>query len=323
MSVTVETYTTRAEWLAAREGIGGSMAGSVLGLSRYESPLSCFARCHGRLDPIEDNEAMFWGRELEAVVMKRIREVAGQAVGLDTFERDGGFVIRRNVERPHLFVTVDGLCSVPSLGLGVVEAKTCGSWMAPQWEDEKIPDAYRAQVEHALAVLGPEYRFGLIGCLIGGQRFVWRLIERDEERIAAHVAALDRFWECVEADDASTLIDGHTATERVLNEAHDPADVAGFVDLNPNAAAEVVLETYRAAEAAIAAATESKRAAANMLKTLIGEHESALCGPHAIRWSSTNTRRLDSKRLKAEEPEVYDRFLKSSTGRRFTIKWGD
>lgn len=298
------------------------MAGGVLGLSRYESPLSCFARCHGRLDPIEDNEAMFWGRELEPVVMRRLGELVAEE-GVEGFEPATGFVIRRNVERPHLFVTVDGLCSAPGLGLGVVEAKTCGSWVAPQWEDEKIPPAYRAQVEHALAVLGPEYRFGVIGCLIGGQRFVWRLIERDEERIAAHVAALDRFWECVEADDATPLIDGHAATERVLNEAHDPADVAGFVDLNPNAAAEVVLATYRDAEAAIAAATECKRAAANMIKSLIGEHESALCGPHAIRWGSTTTRRLDSKRLKAEEPEVYDRFLKSSSGRRFTIKWGD
>ena len=38
------------------------------------------------------------------------------------------------------------------------------------------------------------------------------------------------------------------------------------------------------------------------------------------RWSNVDTARVDTKRMKEEEPEIYNKFLKVSHSRRFTVK---
>ena len=40
---------------------------------------------------------------------------------------------------------------------------------------------------------------------------------------------------------------------------------------------------------------------------------------YTIRWKEIISNRLDSKLLKLELPEIYERFTKSSTSKRFTI----
>ena len=42
-------------------------------------------------------------------------------------------------------------------------------------------------------------------------------------------------------------------------------------------------------------------------------------GRFTVRWKAIISSRLDSKALKAELPEIYERFTKSSESRRFTI----
>ena len=39
-----------------------------------------------------------------------------------------------------------------------------------------------------------------------------------------------------------------------------------------------------------------------------------------ISWVQSNQQRLDSKRLKEEEPEIFKRYVKSVTSRRFMVK---
>lgn len=46
----------------------------------------------------------------------------------------------------------------------------------------------------------------------------------------------------------------------------------------------------------------------------------ASCGDHVISWTSVSSERLDSKKLKEEQPEVYAKYAKSSNSRRFSIK---
>ena len=66
---------THDEWLAFRRGsIGGSDAGAVIGLSKWETPYSVWADKLGMTAAKEDNEAMRIGRDLEDYVAKRFCE---------------------------------------------------------------------------------------------------------------------------------------------------------------------------------------------------------------------------------------------------------
>ena len=56
------------------------------------------------------------------------------------------------------------------------------------------------------------------------------------------------------------------------------------------------------------------------IKLAMGEHESADSGRFRVSWSSVETSRVDSKRLKEEMPEIYESFRTLSRTWRFSIK---
>lgn len=59
----------RDEWLEARRaGVTASEVAAVLGLSKYESPRSLYHRKRGEIPDEDDNDAMKWGRRLEAPI---------------------------------------------------------------------------------------------------------------------------------------------------------------------------------------------------------------------------------------------------------------
>ncbi|MCT9872589.1 YqaJ viral recombinase family protein, partial [Paenarthrobacter aurescens] len=63
----------------------------------------------------------------------------------------------------------------------ILECKTTSAYNAKEWVDDEIPASYIVQVQYYLGILGPEYKKGYFAVLIGGNRFVWKEVERDEE----------------------------------------------------------------------------------------------------------------------------------------------
>jgi putative phage-type endonuclease len=55
------------EWYSFRKnGIGGSEIGTILGLNKYDTVVRVFHEKAGTVEPRkEDNQFMFWGREME------------------------------------------------------------------------------------------------------------------------------------------------------------------------------------------------------------------------------------------------------------------
>ena len=45
----------------------------------------------------------------------------------------------------------------------------------------------------------------------------------------------------------------------------------------------------------------------------------ALTEKYQVSWSSYSSSRLDSKKLKAEKPEIYEAYVNKSSMRRFTV----
>ncbi|KUG04018.1 protein gp47 [hydrocarbon metagenome] len=53
---------------------------------------------------------------------------------------------------------------------------------------------------------------------------------------------------------------------------------------------------------------------------MLGENETGIIADRKITWHEIKTERFDSKLLKAESPDIYDRYVTSSSYRRFQIK---
>lgn len=52
----------------------------------------------------------------------------------------------------------------------------------------------------------------------------------------------------------------------------------------------------------------------------MGDYDKATCLGHIISWKPVSSERLDIKALKEAEPEIYEKYVKKSLSRRFTIK---
>jgi predicted phage-related endonuclease len=74
---------------------------------------------------------------------------------------------------------------------GVLECKNVGAYKADEWKDG-APLHYVYQIQFYMALTGLE--FGYLTALIGGQKFVYHLIERDDELIEQMIEAATEFW---------------------------------------------------------------------------------------------------------------------------------
>lgn len=65
---------------------------------------------------------------------------------------------------------------------------------------------------------------------------------------------------------------------------------------------------------------ETKKIARGHIEQILGANEvGAIDGRPVVRWSYVHSSRLDTTKLKAERPEVYDAFTRPQVTRRFTL----
>jgi len=57
----------------------------------------------------------------------------------------------------------------------------------------------------------------------------------------------------------------------------------------------------------------------NQLKFLLGKNERGRIGTRLVQWIPVETTRLDQKALKADHPDIYEKYCKKSTYRRFSL----
>ncbi|CDN43729.1 hypothetical protein BN871_DK_00010, partial [Paenibacillus sp. P22] len=74
------------------------------------------------------------------------------------------------------------------------------------------------------------------------------------------------------------------------------------------------------AKAAADAAEERLEAAKNALKAEMQDAEAALfSGEKVVSWKSSSRTALDTKAVKAELPEIFEKYSRTSSSRRFLI----
>ena len=298
----------REEWLRLRkQGIGGSDAGAVCGLNPYTSAMDVYVNKtqENPADELADNEAMKQGRDLEEYVARRFCE----ATGLKVRKSNAMYVHEKH---PFMIADVDRLIVGQNIGL---ECKTASPYSADKWKDGQIPAHYLIQCYHYMAVLGAEAWY--IAVVIYGREFKYIKIERDEEVIQNLIQIEKDFWEHHVVPNILPEPDGSEAAEKFINGyfkeslAESAMPLFGFDEkLRRRSEITTLMDKLELEKKKI-----DQEVKVYMKDTEIAENENFF-----VSWKNVLSNRIDSKRLKEEMPEVYQRFAMPVQSRRFMVK---
>lgn len=290
-----------------RKGIGGSDASIVCGLNKYKSPVELWMDKLGMLEPEEANEAAYWGNILEPIVREEFTKRTGLKVKIEKS-------MLQHSENPFMLANVDGIVKDKEHGDCIFEAKTSSVFRIEEWENS-IPEEYQLQVQHYMAVTG--FKGAYVAALIGGNQFKWQYIKRDDEIIDMLIRLEQSFWEHVQSNTPPPL-DGSDAASLLLNKLYPSSKPESKVIL-PDEALDLIME-YEEYQEKEKQAAEQKEKACNRLKALLGENETGIAGNRIVTWKNIVSERIDSKKLKADNPDIYSKYIQQSGYRRFAIR---
>lgn len=196
------------EWLSARPfSIGSSEAAGACGLSSYITPLHIYARKTGELAEGEDNDAMWWGRKLEPIILERWLEKSGRKVlqyPCPMYRRDG---------YEFQTATPDAILD----GDEGVEIKSTtwrrASELGAEGTDE-APAEWVLQCQQAMAVCDLQAMYLVV--LIDKDRIWEGRVERNEALIERITAAEAELWDRIQRRDPPEPSWQHDATPDLI-----------------------------------------------------------------------------------------------------------
>ncbi|WHY31618.1 YqaJ viral recombinase family protein [Bacillus wiedmannii] len=298
----------RAQWLQARtQGIGGSDVSAIAGLNKWKSAIQVFLEKTQVIEKEDiQSEAAYFGNVLEEVVAKEF----SKRTDLKVQRRNA---ILQHPEYPWMLANVDRLIVGEKIGL---ECKSASEYLKKEWEGEEVPAAYLLQCQHYMAVTG--YEAWWIAVLIGGNKFVHKKIDRDEELIQYLIDIEKDFWLNNVEKNEQPMFDGSDASTDLLKHLYPESITDSFVSLGKQE--ELLIEARDQVDREIKVLEEQKAEYENKLKAKLGEKEAGGTENYTIYWKPYSTKRFDSKRFAKEHPALYEKYVKETTSRRFSIK---
>lgn len=294
------------EWLKYRkQGIGGSDAGAICGLNPYRSPMAVYIDKTEKTIEENDNEAMRQGRDLEQYVAERFVEETGLKVRRAN-------AIFFNDEHSYMLANVDRLIVGENAGL---ECKTASVYSADKWENGHIPESYEIQCHHYMAVTGADAWY--IACVILGRDFVWQKIERDDETIRMLMQIESDFWNNNVLANKMPAPDESKAAEELISKYYKDSDSDKAISL---IGFDEKLKRRKEINDLVDKLETEKKQIEQEVKLYMEDAEKADSDHYSVSWKSYVSDRVDSKKLKADYPDVYKACVKASKSRRFTIK---
>ena len=299
------TGLDKKTWLQYRKkGITGTDAGAIVGLNPYSSAFQVYQDKITEETEEFDNESMRQGRDLEEYVARRFTEETGLRVRKAN-------AIYQNVKHPFMLADFDRLVVGQDAGL---ECKTASAYSADKWADGKIPLHYQMQVQHYLAVSG--YRKWYVAALVMGREFIVREVERDEELIADLITIEEKFWKDNVLAGVVPAPDGSNAYSDMLAKLYS-GDREKSIRLF---GMEEQLKRRDEIDELMQKLEREKAQIDQNIKLKMEDASYADAEGHRISWVQSVQQRLDSKKLKAEQPEIYNKYAKNVESRRFMVK---
>lgn len=302
---------THQEWLEdRRKGMGGSDVATVLGLNKYKSVYQLWLEKTGQVEVTSaQSEAAYWGNTLEEVVAEEFSKRTGKKVRKrnQVFEHQKYHFLRANIDRDVVGENA------------VLECKTANQYLANEWDEDEIPIQYICQVQHYMNVLNLDYVYFAV--LIGGQKFIWKKMERDQELIDMITEKLVEFWTENVEKGIEPAIDGLKATSDFLTQRYlDTED--NQTELN--AAFDENIANLARLKSDRKIIDENITLLENELKQALGKSDATIgiTPNNIVSWKKTQSKRLDKKKLAEKYPDIAadEEIYSISSTKRLTIK---
>lgn len=258
-------------------GLGGSDIAAILGLHPSRTRLHVYLEKLGEADPDKDDEAKWWGRALEPVLLRAYAEKYGVHV------RPGRLVA--SAAQPWRLGHTDGEVDEHPVGMECKTEGIVGFAKRGDWGDEgtdQIPEQHLLQCHWYLSLV-PEWERMDVPALVAGFGMRVYRVERNADLEAFLVEAGNKFWRDHVAARKPPELDASDEAARWLARVHPKILRPELLEGSPNvnALAEELAETRRARKAH----EEHESLIKNRLREVIGD-AAGLKGPwgHA-KWS--------------------------------------
>lgn len=300
---------THDEWLALRRtGIGGSDAGAIMGVSPYKGAFSVWADKQGKLPPLEDNEAMRQGRDLEDYVARRFAEASGLKVRHE-------YSMLRSVEHPCMLADIDRRIIGERAGL---ECKTSRDITMARYRNGEYPMEYYCQCLHYLAVTGWDCWY--LAVLVYGTDLLIYKICRDEvmDDIEALIKAEEAFWQNHMVLDQPPAPDALDSTAAALGSVYPHEDGTTVCADQDTDQALTDLAALKAQKRALDQKITERE---NQIKAAMGEAEVIAGTSVSATWRSSERTTISKTKLLKAYPNInMDVITDRNIQRRFAIK---
>jgi putative phage-type endonuclease len=306
-----EELLKREEWLKQRmEGIGGSDAAIVLGISPFKSRTELWHEKVSKKIELDAEEALIFqiGHALEPIVAKKYASMTGRK--LEMRPR------RIHPDYPFMIGNIDREIVDDKRGPGILEIKTKGAWT--DWHDEDIPPYYMTQVQHYLSVFGYEWA-GFAVLDLGTRKVTHIDIERDDKLISNIISEEEKFWELVQNKMPPTL-EGSAVCGKFLRE-HFKLSENRTVELIGNDEATKWANILKGLKAQAKSLDAQEVECKNYLMSLVGKAEKAIGENFNISWKAPIDKQVfDLDRFRIDHPELAKKYTKpEKQTRRFAV----
>lgn len=287
------------------KSIGGSEVGAILGVDEYSSPYKVWLSKTGREDTSVDNKYTKAGLILEPAVA-------------EFFEKETGYrIIKQSANQrtyyhpqfPFLSGTPDRRYIGKTIGQAILECKTT------QVTYDEPPEKWFIQLQWYLGIVG--MRSGALAWLERGLDFKFREYEYDNDFFEYLVEEVRKFWENHVLKD----VPPDPISIEDINSIYKRHNEGLLIDATPEVLA--VYEELKTVDAILKEAEKRKEELTGSLKMFMRDAEAIIHNARSlVTWKTSKSSMLfDRDKFKAEEPELYNKYLIEKEGsRRFLIK---
>lgn len=289
------------EWFERRrKTLGASEIAAVLGLSKWQTPFDVWSsKING--DKTEMSQAAYLGHLLQPIIAEEAARIA--KVKINETE-----LYKQHKKETWASATCDYICEDDDGELSILEIKATRdlSW-------REIPIQYRMQTAWQSFVTG--IPVGRIAVLHASTSLKIYDFPDSSEWFQEVFDLCRKFW--FEHVVANIPPEVPKIPKKTLNSIK--AISGQTVDLDM--ITQQNLTELHAVRSRIKELNEIKDELENQIKYSLNNSEIGLIdGKIAVTWKETNTTRFDSSALKAADPKIYKKFLKTSKIRTFLVK---
>lgn len=280
--------------------IGGSDVASILGLNRYKTPYEIWDEKKNGNNPFTGNQFTEWGTKFEPVIISHFEQKNSQKV------TDNNKLYCSHIE--HLACHPDGLF-LKNGEYWLLEVKTASTNSVKHWGNE-IPLEYYCQLQHNMFCTGTKKAM-FVYLVLDSREYNEIEVYFDETFVNKQNEYLVSWW--------NRYIIGNEIPLKLVED---------FERENPEQkqieATEEIVELCRKTveiRAKIKELTTEKDEIENKIKMQIGDATDLTYGLETLStWRPQTRVTVDTKKLKAEQPDIFLKYAKESTSRTFLLK---